>query len=220
MEWLAWQPIYRTIREQFGYSRREDRRSATRLADRLDVASHGRAEQRLRATLGGEAAIVAGDGPSLEHEAERAPTADATVVAADGAAPRLRDAGVAVDVVVTDLDGGAETCAALSRDGTPAVVHAHGDNAALIDEWLPRFAEDAVAGTTQARPEPPLLDPGGFTDGDRAAYLADAAGAHRIELVGFDLRDDGPGREKRWKLRWAERLLRLLEERRGEPLLD
>jgi hypothetical protein len=219
MEWRAWQPYYRRIVASFGYSTAADRRSARSLADGLSPPDVSRARTSLERRLAGADVVVAGDGPSLEAELDGVVGDETSVVAADGAVARLRDAGVEVDVAVTDLDGAPEACAELSRDGAPVALHAHGDNASLIDEWLPRFDHDAVVGTTQCRPERGLANHGGFTDGDRAAFLADAMGARRIALAGFDLHDPTVEREKRRKLRWAELLLRLLEDRRGERLL-
>ena len=57
---------------------------------------------------------------------------------------------------------------------------------------------------------------GGFTDGDRAAFLADELGAADLRFVGWDFDDPAVGPEKARKLRWAERLLHLLERRRGD----
>jgi uncharacterized Rossmann fold enzyme len=57
---------------------------------------------------------------------------------------------------------------------------------------------------------------GGFTDGDRAAFLADHCGADRLTFLGWDFDDPEVGPMKRRKLAWAERLLYWLERRRGE----
>ena len=224
MEWRAWQPYYRRIVASFGYSTAADRRSAHALADGLASRDAHRATDALDRRIAGADVVVAGDGPSLdatiaEVTDDARSAGDTAVIAADGAAERLRDADVTVDAAVTDLDGSPETCAALSHEGVPVAVHAHGDNAGAIEEWLPRFDHDAVVGTTQCRPERGLANHGGFTDGDRAAFLADAMGARTIGLAGFDLRDAAASREKRRKLHWAELLLRLLEDRRGERLL-
>jgi uncharacterized Rossmann fold enzyme len=49
--------------------------------------------------------------------------------------------------------------------------------------------------TTQTAPAERLHNFGGFTDGDRAAYLADHFGADSISLVAFNFHD--PTRKKR-----------------------
>jgi len=158
---------------------------------------------------------IAGAGPSLEAEADRARTAGA-VLAASTAADRLREQGVAVDAMVTDLDKNPETGRELSRSGTPVVAHAHGDNIPAVERHVPDYDPAYVLPTTQAAPRSPVRNFGGFTDGDRAAFLADHLGAAELVFVGWDFEDDTLGPEKRRKLDWAERLLAWLERRRGE----
>jgi uncharacterized Rossmann fold enzyme len=143
-------------------------------------------------------------------------------VAASNAAAVCLDAGVSVDCAVTDLDKTPEAAIELSETGTPVAVHAHGDNVDEIDRYVPRFDPGTVLPTTQAAPSPPVRNPGGFTDGDRAAFLADACGAERLVFPGWSFDDQSVSAEKARKLRWAERLLAWLEERRSErfALLD
>ena len=85
-----------------------------------------------------------------------------------------------------------------------------------LRDRVPDLAHGAVLPTTQAAPAGPVSNPGGFTDGDRAAFLADARGADRLVFVGWDFDDPDVDPLKRQKLEWAERLLRWLERRRGE----
>jgi hypothetical protein len=95
-------------------------------------------------------------------------------------------------------------------------AHAHGDNVPAVREWVPRFSLDAVIPTTQAAPAPPVENFGGFTDGDRAAFLADHLGAASLRFVGWEFDDPAVGAMKAKKLRWAARLLTWLESRRDE----
>jgi hypothetical protein len=97
----------------------------------------------------------------------------------------------------------------MNSEGTIMVIHAHGDNIPLLLHWVPLFC-GPVVGTTQARPYPPLHNFGGFSDGDRAAFAADALLAERIQFVGFNLDDQDVEPMKRGKLQWARRLLRLI----------
>ncbi|MFW5983932.1 MAG: 6-hydroxymethylpterin diphosphokinase MptE-like protein [Halobacteria archaeon] len=209
MRFEDWEPFYEAILTDFGYSREEDRRSARALNGFLqpfDVS-------RLDAVFGGADVSVVGNAPCLEPRDVRGDV----VVAADAAARRLADAGVPVDVIVTDLDGAPRHAATESVDGTLVVVHAHGDNPDAVERWLPEFEARNVVGTTQTRPFGVLHNFGGFTDGDRAVFLADSFGASRIRLYGFDFTDARD--EKREKLRWAHRLLRVLGEERDEKLV-
>jgi uncharacterized Rossmann fold enzyme len=209
MRFEDWEPFYDAILDDFGYSRRADRRAAAVLNRGLEPFR----TDRLDALLSGATVAVVGNAPSLEPTCV---SADA-VVAADAAARRLDEAGVGVDIVVTDLDGAPVHAARASHDGTIVAVHAHGDNVDALRDHLPRFETESVVGTTQTRPFGVVHNFGGFTDGDRAAFLADAFGASRIRLYGFDF-DDARG-EKREKLRWARRLLRVLAEERKERLV-
>ncbi len=214
MEFSEWELFYEAILDDFGFSRKEDRRGAELLDGMLDTFLD---TNRLQELLAGNSVVVAGDGPSLADELGVCRAADA-VIAADAAARRLDDAGITPDVVCTDLDGAPEHEARLSRNGTLVAIHAHGDNQELLEQWVPAFDHANVLGTTQTAPFGQLHNVGGFTDGDRCAFLADAFGAATITLAGFDMDDPDVGPEKAKKLRWAGRLLRVLEERRGEPL--
>ena len=215
MRFAEWEPVYESILADFGYDRAGDEAALDLLADRL-------AEPALSPDdldLAGTVAVVA-PGPSLPAETHRARAADG-VVAASNAADELERSGVAVDLQVTDLDGVPEGAARRTRDGTPVAVHAHGDNRDRLRATVPDCDPARVLPTTQAAPTETVHNLGGFTDGDRAAFVADALGADRLRFVGWDL-DDEVRAEKRRKLRWAERLLAWLERRRGErfALLD
>jgi uncharacterized Rossmann fold enzyme len=118
--------------------------------------------------------------------------------------------------MVTDLDKAPGVARDLTHAGTPVAVHAHGDNRGAIRGWVPGMATDRVLATTQVEPRGPVVNVGGFTDGDRAAFLADFLGAGALTFPGWDFDDPGVGAEKRRKLRWAERLLAWLERHRGE----
>jgi len=206
MEFHEWEPIYEAILADFGYERAADEAARDWLAEHVGQFDLD------RIPVSGTVAI-AGAGPSLERDLPAAREADAVLAASD-AGIRLAAAEIDPDLVVTDLDGDPDGTVALARDGVPVAIHAHGDNGELLEEYVPSFPGDRVLGTTQAAPVGSLYNYGGFTDGDRAAFLADELGADRLTFPGWDL--DAASGEKRAKLRWAERLLRWLERRRGE----
>jgi uncharacterized Rossmann fold enzyme len=211
MNFDAWEPVYEAVLADFGFSREADERARDLLADLVSGETLAPADLE----FAGAVVAIAGGGPSLRAEVERARRADAVVAASDAAAV-LRDAGVSVDCMVTDLDEEADVTRELTRDGTPVAVHAHGDNEPALRERVPELAHESVVPTTQAAPAGPVSNPGGFTDGDRAAFLADARGADRLVFVGWDFDDPDVDPLKRKKLAWAERLLGWLERRRGE----
>ncbi|WP_101297939.1 6-hydroxymethylpterin diphosphokinase MptE-like protein [Halegenticoccus soli] len=210
MKFSEWEPAYESILSDFGFSREADEASRDALADLARPFDTGRF-----AGVEGAAVAVAGAGPSLADEAERAAEAD-YVFAASTAADLLRDAGIAVDLMVTDLDKNVETARDLTREGVPVAAHAHGDNLAAVREWIPAFDPEHTLATTQAAPVGPVVNYGGFTDGDRAAFIADEFGAGTLTFVGWDFDDPSVDPIKAKKLGWAERLLRWLELRRGE----
>lgn len=212
MEFQTWEPVYEALLDAFGYPREGDERARDRLAAVLgDQETYDPAGL----PLAGETVAIAGAGPSLDAELDRAAGAD-RVLAASTAADRLREAGVTVDAMVTDLDKNPETGREFTHEGTPVFVHAHGDNVPSVESVVPEYDVAFVVPTTQAAPTERVHNFGGFTDGDRAAFTADHFGAAKLRFVGWDFEDPTVAPEKAEKLRWAERLLRWLERRRGE----
>jgi len=215
MDFETWEPVYEAILADFAFGRGPDEESRDTLAkivEPFDVNS---------VDFSGERVAIAGAGPNLERAADEARSADA-VVAASSAGGRLDEAGVTVDYVVTDLDGDPVATRALADRGATVVVHAHGDNVPAIKRFVPEYDPGTVLPTTQAAPTGPVHNFGGFTDGDRAAFLADHFGAAELQFVGWEFDDPTVEPMKRRKLAWAERLLYWLERRRDErfTLLD
>ena len=210
MRYRDWNPVYETVLRDFGYDRGSDERVRDRLAALARPFDHGRLPAFQGATV-----AVCGAAPSLVDELALARGAD-VVVAASTAADVCRAEGVAVDLLVTDLDKNSETTVEMSHESTPVAVHAHGDNRPLVEEYVPQLAGAWTLPTTQAEPAGPVENFGGFTDGDRAAFLADHFGAGELVFPGWAFDDPDVSPEKRHKLAWAERLLYWLERRRGE----
>ena len=209
MRFATWTPAYRAILDEFGYDPVGDEAARDELADIVRPFDHGRLD------FSGRTVAIAGGASSLADELDRAREADA-VIAASVAADVCLDAGVSVDVMVTDLDKNPETARRLTRAGVPVAAHAHGDNREAVREVVPTFDREHTLGTTQAEPRGPVENFGGFTDGDRAAFLADHFGAARLVFPGWAFDDPAVGPEKARKLAWAERLLHWLERRRDE----
>jgi uncharacterized Rossmann fold enzyme len=218
MDFDTWAPVYAAILDDMGYDRAGDEAARDDLVGALAGTEPATAAAL---DLDGKAVAVAAPGPSLAEDLPMVEAADAVVAVSD-AADHLHDRGIVVDCHVTDLDKAPETAMGLSQAGVPVAVHAHGDNRPAIDRWVPEMAPANLIPTTQAAPRAPVQNYGGFTDGDRAAFLADHAGAARLAFPGWDLADERVGAEKRRKLDWAARLLHWLEVRRGETfaLLD
>lgn len=148
---------------------------------------------------------------------------DGTVyIAADGAVGAFPES-VSPLCVVTDLDG-AEHLDRAAADGVTLVVHAHGDNQHRWEKLIPQWADNG---------QPPLVlthqtnesydgmhNPGGFTDGDRAACLLHWLGTDlsKVELIGFSTGRVGPWsgstdeEQKIRKLSWMRTILTCLND--------
>ena len=212
MHFDDWEPVYDAILRDFGFPRAADERVRDRLVELVESDDPLGPEDL---SFEGERVAIAGAGPSLADETDVATSADA-VIAASTAVDVLEDAGVVVDCMVTDLDKNPETVRNLTERGTPVAVHAHGDNEPAVEQWVPTLDPGAVLPTTQAAPVGPVVNFGGFTDGDRAAFMADHLGATELVFPGWDFDDQSVAVTKAKKLEWAERLLYWLERRRGE----
>ncbi len=135
--------------------------------------------------------IVFGAGPSLEKDVDRAEkiglTRDIPIFVSDGASSYLLEVGIIPTAIVTDLDGNLEDIEYLSRFGIHIFVHAHGDNINELYNVL-KF-KGYIIGTTQVEPRPYVYNFGGFTDGDRAIYIAYGLGVKRFILGGMNFSD-------------------------------
>jgi hypothetical protein len=222
MRFEEWDPIYREILEEFGFSRDEDEGAALLLKSLLSGRGGDLSLEDLDSMIRGRRVLVCGNGPGLALELgailEEGPMVrpgaskdeGLVVIAADGATTPLLEAGVVPNVIVTDLDGHLPDIVAASERGSAVVVHAHGDNVAALLEYVPRLRK--VLATTQAAPLEGVYNFGGFTDGDRAVFLARRFGAEEIRLIGFDYDDPAVTAKKKKKLAWARRLVAMALE--------
>ncbi|MDY6958106.1 MAG: 6-hydroxymethylpterin diphosphokinase MptE-like protein, partial [Halobacteriota archaeon] len=151
----------------------------------------------------GKEVVICGNGPSLGNEIIE--LGKEVLIAADGATSLLLKEGIIPDVIVTDLDGVIGDLLYANRLGAFMVVHAHGDNIDLLKKVVPQLKD--VVGTTQSKPFGIIHNFGGFTDGDRAVFLAKSLSAGSIKLIGFDYDDPSVGEIKKKKLKWADRLI-------------
>lgn len=210
--WNVWAPIYAEILEDFGFDRNEDERSR----DLLETRCTSRHLTPRDLPTADEAVVgIAGGASTLEDELDRIDDVD-LLFAASTATNVLETHGTVPDLHVTDLDKDEELTVRRTHDNDPVVLHAHGDNRTALNEYVPTMETEYVLPTSQARPTSVVRNPGGFTDGDRAAFLAHTLGADAIVFLGWDFDDPSVGQEKRKKLRWAARLLHWLEQEREE----
>ena len=202
MQFKDWEPHYCEILAYFGFDRAGDEEAARLLASLLPRDNL----LSLAALTCDKPVTVCGNAPCLKDELDKI---NGVVFAADAASDVLDAHDIRPDAVFTDLDGASDRLLALNEEGTIVVVHAHGDNIALLKHWVPRF-KGPLVGTTQSTPLPHVHNFGGFSDGDRAVFAADELGAEQVTLIGFDLDDQDVEPVKRGKLFWARKLLALL----------
>jgi len=217
MMYKEWEPIYLKIIRDFGFSKEKDEITARYLDNLLDSFKVEDTYDELMGILKGEDVFICGKGPYLHKKIEsyKEDLKDGIVLAADGATSTLLEKGIKPDVIVSDLDGFVPDQVKANREGSIVVVHAHGDNIESINRWTKKFVK--ILGTTQSDPKKfrNLFNFGGFTDGDRAAFLAEHFGAKTLNLLAFDFeRTEEPSwkREiKMKKLKWCKLLLGLIK---------
>ncbi len=205
MDFTDWEPIYQEILKDFDFDRGKDEHSAEILSKLLDNRSPS--THRLRKLLHQKYIIVCGNAPSLKEELESVDVSNRTTIAADGATSTLLNQAILPDIVVTDLDGNMDDIISADRLGSIIVVHAHGDNIPAIKRYVPLL--NHVIGSTQSTPLKNVHNFGGFTDGDRCAFMARHFGAKSVTLLGFDFEDATVSPIKKKKLQWAKKLIRM-----------
>ncbi len=192
-EWLSyWYPY---ICDYLGIGPEEDLESAKLLNDiitknRVDVQKN---KEELQKTIFRKQVIVFGAGPSLETDILNVLHENfldkCVIIAADGATEALLNKQIIPTAIATDLDGDLQSLIYACHSGSIMVVLAHGDNKEKISGIVPELIKEGckIVGTTQTEPFGVLENFGGFTDGDRGAYMAVEMGAKMIVLAGFDL---------------------------------
>lgn len=191
MEFGLWEKYYKEILDDFGFSRQADEESAKLLDEILSTEGCLTLDELSEIVGFSDKFIVFGAGPSLKEHVqllkEDYDLKDYVLVAADGATTALIEERLSPDIVATDLDGNIDDILLANLRGANIAIHAHGDNIDRIASLSSFF--NNVIGTTQAQPIGNLYNFGGFTDGDRALFLAVALGASEIILAGMDFGD-------------------------------
>ena len=231
MDFNEWEGWYKEILDTLGFSREGDENTAALLDKILDEKGCLTIEEfsdEIMKKKDTSKFIVVGAGPSIKkhikYVKENYDLNDYLIVSADGATTAMLEDDLVPDIVATDLDGKMEDLLAANSLGSYFVIHAHGNNEELIDNWTTKF--DKILGTTQSVPIGHLYNFGGFTDGDRAMFFTLALGCEEMILAGMDFGTTvtkysrpniegatGPADEvKTKKLIFAERLLAWIKE--------
>lgn len=213
---LFWEELYGYILTNLGLDRDKDYYSCrvldSLLSARIDVVEESR--KRLIELIEGKTVVVVGDSPGFSCPESRGDV----LIAADASFEKCLEKGVVPDIVTTDLDG--VTPSSLRIRDTLFVVHAHGDNAEYLERLVPEV-RGLLLGTAQYKCSYRVEMPGGFTDGDRAVFLAYYYRARRVYLYSFSFSSVGRwlkpsgisvnANSKLAKLAWAKILLLILK---------
>jgi uncharacterized Rossmann fold enzyme len=187
-EWVAtsW---YEKIVQRLSLDTKMDENAATLLTKMLGDTSKRFAA--LKKMVQGKPVLLFGAGPSLTQDRLILPLLSSPncpiIFTADGATTALLEQQVIPHLIVSDLDGRIEHIIEANAQGAYVAVHAHGDNIPALKTFIPQFPATRIIGTVQVHPAEGMFNCGGFTDGDRAVFLADSLGASTIILAGFDL---------------------------------
>jgi len=224
MDYRDWEPIYIKIITDFHFPLEKDEEAASVL-DSLLKQKNLFSLHSLENLITNKEIIIFGAGPSLESSIIKYKKmfSNALKISADGATSALLKHNIISDIVVTDLDGKVPDQLKANLAGSIVVIHAHGDNIDKIKNYVPMF-KGKIVGSTQTNPNPykNLHNFGGFTDGDRAVFLAEHFHAKKISLIGFDFNNEiGPysfseNKDKTLKLKklkWCKDLIDLLNEK-------
>ena len=216
------------VRVDFGWDLKSDQQSAIALQQScMDIDAVKCATERLISILQ-EAEEIAILGAAVEPDDLLLLDEKCQFVAADGSVgvfdelppPLAQSAWSRLALVVSDGDGG-DAMQRASHQKIPFALHAHGDNQQEWQELLPVLKQNCpTLILTHQCPQPieGMYNPGGFTDGDRAACIVAACGIpnNKIRLIGF--RSDKIGRwtgvtdpvRKLRKLKWMDAVLDIL----------
>ncbi|MFX1274774.1 MAG: 6-hydroxymethylpterin diphosphokinase MptE-like protein [Promethearchaeota archaeon] len=107
-------------------------------------------------------------------------------IAADGASIFLGKKKIPIQAIFTDLDGITKK---EFNNVDYMIIHGHGDNIDRLEYFKQEIIEFCnIIGTTQVEPSENLINPGGFTDGDRILYFLQSLLSlnNKLFLIGMD----------------------------------
>jgi len=147
-------------------------------------------EDELRKIIEGREIIILAPGIKLEEEFNAffssSSLADKVVICADGATSFFASKGLIPDIITSDIDGNVNDQILAQRKGSILLLHVHGDNTDLVNQYIKEISKKKFMITTQSQPVEGTFNFLGFTDGDRALCLASIMNAKSITLLGFD----------------------------------
>jgi uncharacterized Rossmann fold enzyme len=224
MNYKDWEPIYNKISKDFDYPLKKEEISADFL-NKILKNNKSKILEKLSNKINDKQVIVFGAGPSIDIflNGDKETISDKTIMVADGATTALLNNQIFPDIIITDLDGKISDQLQSNSNGSILIVHAHGDNVEKIRKYKSEFKNDVI-GTVQINPDAykNLSNFGGFTDGDRAVFIAEHFNAKEVYLVGFDfdslngkysLLEHKDKSQKIKKLKWCKILVETLKKK-------
>jgi len=188
MFYKDWKPFYEKIVNDLKLNFEKDKDAAF-LLDTIISKKKIISIKRLEKLIKNKEIIVFGAGHTLEKSIlkHKKSIEKKVKISADGATSALLKHNIIPDIIVTDLDGKISDLLYANNKGAIVIIHAHGDNIEKIKNYVKNF-EGEIFGTTQIDPTSfkKLYNFGGFTDGDRAVFLANHFKAKKIFLTGFN----------------------------------
>jgi uncharacterized Rossmann fold enzyme len=200
MNWPDWKKSYYQIMDKLGFDTEADIQSVHLLETYLIKLFPTKKEDILLKLkiIQQKPVIIAGAGPSLKKDFSTLfsypfsskISSKFQIIAVDGATTLFKQKNVIPSIVVTDLDGDLAAISWAIQKGALGLIHAHGDNQQQISIFFQKYndiiSKNDVWGTAQCEPGQFLFNFGGFTDGDRAIFLAFHFQSPLIGLIGFD----------------------------------
>jgi len=188
MFYKDWKPFYEKIVNDLKLNFEKDKDAAF-LLDSILSNKKIVSIKRLENLIKNKEIIVFGAGHTLEKSIlkHKKFIENKVKISADGATSALIKHNIIPDIIVTDLDGKISDLLYANNKGAIVIIHAHGDNIEKIKNYVETF-KGKILGTTQIDPTSfkKLYNFGGFTDGDRAIFLANHFKAKKIFLTGFN----------------------------------
>jgi uncharacterized Rossmann fold enzyme len=227
-EFKGW---YNTIIKDFNFDAQKDSFARKYLSNMIMRKKNWNLETILSSfqddLLKKELIMIYGCGPSLEITLDFLLRNEVELnnkrifnIAADGASRLLKERNIKIEATFSDLDG-------ITADEffypNYIVVHAHGDNIEKLKIFEKEILEfEKIIFTCQVEPNEYILNPGGFTDGDRILFFLRPLllPSHRIFLIGMDFinkvgkyskvefqKNHKASKNKQKKLRYAAKLI-------------
>lgn len=196
MIWSDWKNSYDKIVEELELNAEADEKTSVLLDDffcSISTKKKNTIHQKL-SHIFQHPVIIAGAGPSLKQDLtailESKNIHNLPLISVNGATTLFKQKKIVPLVVVSDLDGDLIAIKWAIEKGALTLLHGHGDNGTIIFNFLEQhhdiLSNYDVWGTTQCKPKHSLFNFGGFTDGDRAIFIAFHFQSPLIGLIGFD----------------------------------